>query len=952
MQNDELRRAYFDLEEARDRYSDLYDFAPMGYLTLDDKDIIREANLTAAAMLGVNRARLIRARLTSFIARQDRDVFNLFRQRLRRTQSRQTCEVSMVKPDGPRFDAGLEAVPALDAGGASILRLSLSDITEHRRMETAIHESERKFSTLFEKAPLPVSLSTFADGRFVNVNEEFTRVFGYTKEEAIGRTSAELKINLDAEGRARGLSALSERGRLKNVELVLRVKSGKERIFSVNIEMMDMGTEKYILTMAYDITQHKQLEQSLRESETKYRTIFENVEDVIYETDYHGILTNVSPSITRYIDYRPEELIGRHVKELFADPGDYEALDAEVTSKGILRDYEIHIKGKNGEVRVGSFNANIVFDRDGQPVGTQGIARDITERKQAEEKLQRSEQQYRLLADNVNDVIWIRDMNLTETYVSPAVEKLLGLTIQEAMTIPLDRLLTPDSAVRAFHFWTDILTRAQGVPADILKEESRSLELEMYRKDGSTVWTESQMSFLLDKHGSPDGILGVTRDITERRRAAEELRRLNAELEQRVAERTSKLQSVNEYLESLLSTTLVINSSLDQDEVLDHILRRARELIPCRAMNIMLIQGGNAYIARRIGYEGLDLIERNLLEYQFPLTWPSFHRMLNASESVFISDTTKDPDWQHVESSEWARSYIGIPLKAGDETLGFLNASHHEPDFFTREQLAVLEGLAGHAALAIQNAHLLAEMKEALEKEQAMRAQLVRADKLAALGKMVAVIAHEINNPIQTIKNSFFLLEEQIQANGVVPDYFTVARSETDRIADLIAQLRETYRPRSNTLTRLNVLDLVSDVRTILSAQLRKSGVDWSQPEEFERYMVFGVRNSLKQVFINLCQNAIEAMDADGGGKITVRLQRSPDGKRVGIAFQNTGPLIPAEDLNLIFDPFFTTKAGGSGLGLYISYDIVHQHHGEIVTESSPEKGVVFTVWLPLEGKA
>jgi len=112
--------------------------------------------------------------------------------------------------------------------------------------------------------------------------------------------------------------------------------------------------------------------------------------------------------------------------------------------------------------------------------------------------------------------------------------------------------------------------------------------------------------------------------------------------------------------------------------------------------------------------------------------------------------------------------------------------------------------------------------------------------------------------------------------------------------------------------------------------------------------MVLAVRNNLKQVFINLCLNAMEAMEANQGGKLTVSLQASQDGQRVGVDFHNTGPLIGEDALPLIFDPFFTTKKNGTGLGLSISYDIIRQHQGEILVESTPGKGVTFTVWLPL----
>jgi len=148
MQNDELRRTQAELEDARDRYRDLYDFAPVGYLTLDDKNIIREANLTAAAMLGVERARFVNQPLSRFIARNTQDVFYLFHKHLLDTQTRQVCELKMVKSDQSEFDVALEAIAARDANGAPTLRVSLSDITTRKRAEAILAQHSEHLEQL------------------------------------------------------------------------------------------------------------------------------------------------------------------------------------------------------------------------------------------------------------------------------------------------------------------------------------------------------------------------------------------------------------------------------------------------------------------------------------------------------------------------------------------------------------------------------------------------------------------------------------------------------------------------------------------------------------------------------------------------------------------------------------------------------------------------------------
>jgi PAS domain S-box-containing protein len=561
-----------------------------------------------------------------------------------------------------------------------------------------------------------------------------------------------------------------------------------------------------------NITEKKRTEQALRLSEEKYRKIYENVADVIYETDNQGHLTSISPSVEKRGGYRPEELLGLHVVEFFVSPEQYAALDALIMEHGSVNDFEALLRRKDGSTMFVSITSHILFDANGQGIATEGVLRDITERKQAEERI----------------------------------------------------------------------------------------------------------------------------------------RQMNAELESRVSERTSQLQESNAYLTALIETSIALNESLDLNEVLDRILVQVHKLIPARALNVMFVEGEYAHLVRRIGYQGLEKIEKNLLDFRFPLSWPTFQQMRTTRKSIYISDTAKDTRWQNIQGAQWVRSFIGVPLVISDETIGFLNAGHSEPNFFNAKHCFMLESLAHQASVAIQNARLLDELKKALEKEQGMRDQLVHADKLAALGKMVSVIAHEINNPIQTVKNSLYLLEDQIIPGSSAREYLKMASAEANRIADLVAQLRGTYASGSKDMVRVDVLGLLLEVHDLVAPELKKRQVEWQQVDGLGPYTVCAVRNSLKQVFINLCLNAMEAMEADQERKLTVSLHTNQESQRVGVDFHNTGPLISEEALPHIFEPFFTTKGSGTGLGLSISYDIIRQHQGEIAVESVPGEGVTFTVWLPL----
>jgi signal transduction histidine kinase len=149
-------------------------------------------------------------------------------------------------------------------------------------------------------------------------------------------------------------------------------------------------------------------------------------------------------------------------------------------------------------------------------------------------------------------------------------------------------------------------------------------------------------------------------------------------------------------------------------------------------------------------------------------------------------------------------------------------------------------------------------------------------------------------------------------------------------------------------MVEMDVPELLLEVRDLLVPELRKRKVDWEQVDGLGPYRVCAVRNNLKQVFINLCLNALEAMEADQERRLIIRLHTDQESRRVGVDVHNSGPHIPEEVLHHIFEPFFTTKKSGTGLGLSISYDIIRQHQGEILVENVPRGGVTFRVLLPL----
>ncbi|MGE5223202.1 MAG: ATP-binding protein [Omnitrophica WOR_2 bacterium] len=238
------------------------------------------------------------------------------------------------------------------------------------------------------------------------------------------------------------------------------------------------------------------------------------------------------------------------------------------------------------------------------------------------------------------------------------------------------------------------------------------------------------------------------------------------------------------------------------------------------------------------------------------------------------------------------------------------------------------------------------ELEKTLQDEQTMRIQLIQAEKHSAISRMVASVAHELNNPIQTIENCIFLIQQDLPAEFPSPQYLDMALSETKRVAKLVGQLREIYRPSQiGNMSPQDIMKLLEEVHSLLIPHLQHEKVTWNQTGSSDKQIVKVIADQIKQVFINISMNAIEAMQPNGG---ILDISICQETSKVGVSFRDHGPGIQPDRLSNLFEPFFTTKENGTGLGLSICYDIIQRHGGEIKVESIPGQGAKFIVWLPL----
>jgi two-component system NtrC family sensor kinase len=312
--------------------------------------------------------------------------------------------------------------------------------------------------------------------------------------------------------------------------------------------------------------------------------------------------------------------------------------------------------------------------------------------------------------------------------------------------------------------------------------------------------------------------------------------------------------------------------------------------------------------------------------------------------------------------SYWVIGRVTGPVKHLSETVASFADGHFGKTVSTNREDEIGKLIAGFNMMAekLKKAYKELEGKvEASNKEleiayqmlKQRQEQLIRSEKMAALGQLSAGIAHEIRNPLTSFKIFIQSLEKEIDLDDNRKEDFRIIMKEIDRINENIARFLNFARPEEPLFQAIRVSSLVKDTVNLLAAKLKSSGIrlDISLPDEDPP--VEGDPKQLTQVFLNLLLNAVEAMPQGGTLTISSVVKVNPDTLQESfqLVIKDTGQGIPEKDQPYLFDPFFTTKAGGTGLGLSIVYSIIQKHNGRIEVESELGKGSSFILSLPIQ---
>lgn len=690
-----------------------------------------------------------------------------------------------------------------------------------------------------------------------------------------------------------------------------------------------------------DVTTARQAEEALRDRERQYRLLAENSSDMISRHDPSGVYLYVSPACQTMLGRVPEEMLGRTPYESIHPDDLAEAHRVHSMVLGSAESFTITFRARHAAGQYLWLETTSRAIRDsatGKVIEIHCATRDITPRKLVEQELRENRELLQVVLDNSPAVIYIKDVDGRYMLINRRFETLFKISRRQ-MKGRTDLDLFPEIQAKAFRENDQKVIDARG-----------PLEFEEFAPHDDGLHTYVSVKFpLFDREGEPYAVCGISTDITPRHRAEQALRE-NREL-------------LKQMLDGMADAVIVA----DQEE---------RFLLFNPAAERMFGLGPTTTTssewAERYGLFQVDRIT------PFPADEIPLARAVRG-------DATNNVEMfvRHAARPEGLWILVnGRPLtdEEGRPRAGVVVCREITDRKIAMERLRVQNDQLKEVAERERQAH------EALKQAEV---QLVQAEKLTALGQMVAGVAHEINNPLSFVGNNIVVLQRDVKSMRQLLALYQTAdpiiqasapeqmlriqgfadevdleytlenidrltersREGLRRIQQIVKDLREFARLDEGDLQSVDINSGITSTITIIHGRAVKQGVEIIRElNPIPRVTCYP--GKINQVIMNLLANAIDACRP--GDKVTVRTEPTPAADGVLIHVIDTGHGIPPEIRAKIFDPFFTTKpiGKGTGLGLSISYGIVKSHGGEISVDSEPGFGTTFKIRLPLSPPA
>jgi PAS domain S-box-containing protein len=944
MQNEKLRKAQVEIEAARVRYFDLYDLAPVGYMTLTDEGVILESNYAAAALLGKSRRGLAKQPLISFIAEEDQESYRAQCKQVLETGLPQVTELRMKGRRGKKFWVRLEMTVCKLADRTSEFRIVLSDIAERRKAEEALRDANQKLRLHFEQTPMAV-IEWDLDFRVTNWNPAAQTIFGYTREEALGQPAAFIVPE-------------AFQSQVDGVWQALIKKNGGERSTNANLHkngqlilcewyntplIDESGTVAGVASVVMDITERSEAQQMLAWEKSALELIgsVTPLHDVLdrlmlsLETQLPHALCSVllldeagtrllhgaAPSLPHDYNFTVDGMaIGPAagscgtaaflkqqviVEDTATDPlwADFHAIAAEHHLRAC---WSTPIYDQKDDV-LGTFAIYYHEPRRPAPAELDLIERAVhvvriaIKRKLAEEALLESEQKFRTLFESAGDAILIIDgdqfidcnARTLELFHGHLRDEIVGRTMSD-----FSALIQPDGRPSADSAREKLTAALAGQP-QFFEWMHRTLH-------GSTF--PAEVSLTPVELGGRILLQAIVRDISERKAAEEEIRGLNVGLERRVRERTTELQAANASLTDF-------KAALDQ-----------HALVSITDSKGFITYANDKFCAIS-KFSREELIGQN-------------HRIVNSGHhpvSFFKSL------WRTVLKGKVWKGEMKDRAKDGtffwmDTTIVPFLGSGGKPTQFVAIRTDITERKRAEKEIHKLNADL-----------ENRAAELLNANK--ELEAFTYSVSHDLRAPLRAVDGfSRIVLEDyatQLDAEG--RRKLNVIRSESQRMGRLIDDLLAFSR-----LSRQPIEPVEIDMHAMAQSVFAELAAgDPSRNLHLTLHPLPPARGSeslIRQVWVNLIGNAAKFTKLRDLGVIEIGSRTDENGGTIYYVKDN-GAGFDMRHSHKLFGVFQRLHSQedfpGTGVGLALVQRIVHRHNGEISAQAEVDHGAVFSFTLP-----
>ncbi len=879
------KQAEQSLRDAEQRYHTLFNQAPLGVLVVDPETAgFVEFNDITHLQLGYSREEFEKIKIFDIETKETPDEV---RSHLKK----------MVVEGGGEFETQLRTksgdiknvlvtTRAFQSAGKTFLHSIHRDITEIKKVQNALIESEARYRQLVELAQEGI-WAIDNDFATVFVNPRMAEMLGYMESEMIGRKLFDF-LDKEKVEKIRGILQQFLNHKIDGpIEYEFPRKDGTHIYTSITMSAItdDQGQTTGLLAVISDINERKRAEKALKESEELSKAIVANSLIGIATSDASYRFVSANEAFCNILGYTEDELRKLTFKNItHPEDGPESAQKISEVIKGQIHSFTLvkrYIK-KDGSVIVGRVLVSPIRNQQGKPLLFVSELEDITHRKQLENDLRASEEKFRAISTSAMDAIILSDMEDRVIYWNPAAEKTFGFTEREAVGRKLTELVIPPHGHKKHR---ELLEEVIKHP--LSKEHFGYLAL---RKDGSLFPMDLAVASveLKDKRC----LLSIVRDITESKAMEEALRQERDMLENMAANIDAGLTIIGKDYRILWANQLLkqISGSNLENRLCYSVYDRSNEI--CQDCGVKKVFENGAAVDRH--------------DYHF----------------------------KHDGRDDWVELIV-TPVKDKDGKV--IAALELAVNITERKRLQTK--LAEYSQTLEE---LVQKRTEQLKKTQA---ELVKSERLAAIGELAGMVGHDLRNPLTGIKNSAYFMKKK--GNEISAAQAQEMLETIDKCVDY-----------SNKIVN-DLLDYSKEVRLELHKESLKKLLTESLslldiPEKVEILNQLNDSptvkidtDKIKRVFVNLIKNAIDAMP--NGGKITV------DSKQVGgsleVSFSDAGAGINEDILPKLFSPLFTTKAQGMGFGLAICKRIIEAHSGTITVRTVKGKGTTFTLTLPIETK-